>query len=225
MRRPIRITSRKSPEVQGNSPRGLGGIYNNDIAEYRAEQTAGNTRVPLATEPAYTPDSHRKPNTPIADADLPREIRMTAMHRESGESPIHYQRDWLLLNPQGVTHDLIHLAVQNIVRENAGFISEMVSAIQHSAGSESNTDEPKDWSIGSKIEECIVDALERAGIRENKVTERFWEYLEEEASGYNLPDGLIDTFVTPERIGRICDEINILSTQFGDGATHTVFVP
>lgn len=146
---------------------------------------------------------------------------MTAMHREHGEVPIHYQRDWQRLNPKDVAHDLIHLAVQNVVRENAGFIAEMVHTIQNPDAA-TGADE---WTLGARIEETIVDALERAGIREHKITEYFWEYLEEEADRNDLPPELIDTFVTPERIGRICDEIDVLANELSDGATHTRFVP
>jgi len=182
----------------------LGGIYAEDRRAFIDKQEQGLTIAPLTPKVRYA-DDWQKPQSdekPIFQG-RPRDVRLKAGIDSDGNiiAP-HYQREWLRVNPKGLTHDLIHLAVMRVMRRS-GFMAEVIYPKLFSS------DEGGEWSYQTRIEEAIVDALELAGIREGKISENFWEALESVAEYQGVEPPLL----TYEQVADIAKEVDYLSAK------------
>ncbi len=209
-RRKVILESRlASPDFSPSRPSGdaldaLGGIYTEDRREFIDKQKRGLTIAPLAPERRYAED-WQKPKSdekPIFQ-DQPRNVRLKAGIDSDGRiiTP-HYQREWLRVNPKGLTHDLIHLAVMRVMRRS-GFMAEVIYPKSFLS------DEGGEWSYQTRIEEAVVNALEIAGIREGKICENFWDALEGAAEHHGVEPPLL----TYEQVAEIAKEVDYLSAK------------
>lgn len=222
-RRRMKVETRHITPPKGVQNEDLGGIYG-DSEMYHLAQKDGQTNVPIEPQRAYHPDAHRRPpdmpHTDRARKEM-RQIRMSTMDENGKPISLHYQREWQILNYKGLNHEVIHLAVQNVL-ERKGFLSHS-SETQRQGGAKAAEMRDKQgmWSDGARYEEAIVDALEQSGIREGKITEQFWEFLEEQAQDQQVP--LPD--VTPELLGLIAQELEVLCSRNVDDETQQYPLP
>jgi hypothetical protein len=197
---------------------------------YKEAQARGETRVPLA--PADTRDRidwdvEDHPHDPMNGRQA---MRITYHERGRGEGvPVHYQREWLALNPNAVTHDLLHVAVTNVLQRR-GFVydsgyTQLIDREKDQYGQYDTieTYNTRRWPKGTRIEEVILNALEAAGIYEGKVRENVWDSLAsaEEREGIQIPE----EYKTVEVLNAIIEEVERLSTEHFDENTTEHLLP
>lgn len=204
-KRYMKIETRPTHTTPDND---LGGIYQYDVEQYRIQQEEGKTMVPLEKERTYQEDAITKRKPDSAQQEKQRVMRMSVTGKDGEPIALHYQRDWQMLNYKGLNHEVIHLAVTTALKR-AGFLSEAAKILRSDEGIPYDDE----WPETARTEEVIVDALERAGIREGKITERFWDYLEEEAARQCVPV----PEVTPEILGKIAEEIDVIASKNLEG--------
>lgn len=230
--RPIQSEQRRYIESQGEDDlldKGYAPTVRRQAA-YKAAQEAGKTAVSLQPEDTRNRidwDVEDRPHDPMNGRQA---MQITYHERGRGEGvPVHYQREWLALNPNAVTHDLIHLAITNVLQRR-GFIydsghTQLIDREKDQYGQYDTIEKynRKRWPKGTRAEEVILNALESAGIYEGKIRENIWDALEDAEKDQNIQ--IPEEYKTPEVLGAIMDELERLSTEHFDENTTEHLLP
>ncbi len=222
-RRRVGLESQTARDTYFQIPRRPSIFHQAERNAYLEAQEKGED-VPLESGRRYVDDSLLKEfDKKSVFRQDPRDVRMVAGVSLNGDALApHYQRDWLRVNANGITHDLIHLAALRVLRRR-GFISDSIY-FQERPQSEYAEMVDYPWSKETRAEEAVVNALEIAGIREGKISHFFWDALEETAKEQNIPT----PDIAPEDIALIAQELEYLAVKVleedddeGDGPVYT----